>query len=243
MAHRGKVNSAVCAVVRPACHVVHVLKVSFPYSGRRCVFSKSRFLLVSPAAHTSMCTNAHPCVLFSQPATPPSLASLQAFVATGGDDGRLCLWSRRTRELLLQFSEHVKPVLAVTLDVQAPSRVHTVGADRSVFTVDLKSERRVVAHQVRMGNWMGRKGGEVSDVLLLSTQCQLVPLSSALVVCMRTSSSKHLSSRATSPSRCPRRTLVASRPCHNVWTVSRSWLRGALTAWSCFGTATWQTPQ
>ncbi len=80
----------------------------------------------------------------------PALPTAQAFVATGGEDGRLCLWSRRTRELLLQFSEHVKPVLQLTLDVQSPSRVHTVGADRSVYTVDLKSERRVVAHQVRL---------------------------------------------------------------------------------------------
>ena len=216
MAHRGKVNSAVCAVVRPACHVVHVLKCPSPTLAAA-VSSRSLAPCLSPPPYTQACAQMR---THASCFPNPQHLSLQAFVATGGDDGRLCLWSRRTRELLLQFSEHVKPVLAVTLDVQAPSRVHTVGADRSVFTVDLKSERRVVAHQVRMGNWMGRKGGEVSDVLLLSTQCQLVPLSSALVVCMRTSSSKHLSSRATvplyCPCRCPRRTLVASRPCHNV---------------------------
>ncbi len=76
-------------------------------------------------------------------------------MATGGDDGRVCVWSRRSHELLLQFSDHVKPVLQLCLDVQVSSRLHSVGADRSVFTVDLKTERRVVTHQVPCGRRAG----------------------------------------------------------------------------------------
>jgi WD40 repeat protein len=73
---------------------------------------------------------------------------LQPFIATGGDDARVCVWSRRTRELLLQFTEHVKPVLNLCLDVKSPSLLHSVGADRGVFTYDLKTEKRLVGHQM-----------------------------------------------------------------------------------------------
>ena len=53
-----------------------------------------------------------------------------AFLATGGDDSRVCVWSRRTRELLIQFVDHAKAVMEVVLDVASPSLLHSVGADR-----------------------------------------------------------------------------------------------------------------
>ncbi len=37
---------------------------------------------------------------------------------------------------------------AYRLDVRVPSQLHSVGADRSIYTFDLKQERRIVGHQV-----------------------------------------------------------------------------------------------
>lgn len=51
-----------------------------------------------------------------------------------------------TRELLLQFAEHQKGVRAVLVDVASPDLLHSVGADCTVFTYDLRKERRTVAH-------------------------------------------------------------------------------------------------
>ena len=53
---------------------------------------------------------------------------------------------RDDRELLLQFSEHQKGVRTVLVDVASPNLVHSVGADCTVLTYDLRKERRTVAH-------------------------------------------------------------------------------------------------
>lgn len=75
---------------------------------------------------------------------------------SGGDDGRVCVWSRRSRQLVLQFSEHKGPVLAVRMDILQDHLVHSVGADRSIYTYDLRQERRIVGHQVRSAPWSKR---------------------------------------------------------------------------------------
>jgi len=70
-----------------------------------------------------------------------------AFV-TGGADNKVCVWSRRTHQLMLQFTEHIKKVVAVLPDLLQPNLIHSAGADRCVFTYDLKKEKRVVGHQM-----------------------------------------------------------------------------------------------
>lgn len=67
----------------------------------------------------------------------------KSYILSGGDDGRVCVWARGTRELLLQFSEHKGPCTGAIADAGSPSLVHSVGQDRCVFTYDLRSERRV----------------------------------------------------------------------------------------------------
>lgn len=77
--------------------------------------------------------------------TPPRA---QAAVITGGADGKVAVWLRRSRECLLQFTEHLKPVVAVIPDLVAPNLIHSAGKDRCVFSYDLKEERRTVGHQM-----------------------------------------------------------------------------------------------
>eukprot|EP00904_Undaria_pinnatifida_P004386 jgi/Undpi1/13949/HiC_scaffold_9.g03600.m1 len=77
--------------------------------------------------------------------------SSASFLVTGAEDGSVSVWDLRTRELLLQFSEHQKGVRTVLVDVASPNLVHSVGADCTVLTYDLRKERRTVAHMTRAG--------------------------------------------------------------------------------------------
>ena len=72
----------------------------------------------------------------------------ELYLVSGGSDVKVCIWSRRTHQLVMQFTEHIKPVVAVLPDLTQPHLVHSAGADRCVFTYDLKKEKRVVAHQM-----------------------------------------------------------------------------------------------
>jgi hypothetical protein len=50
---------------------------------------------------------------------------------------------------MLQFTEHQRSaVTRILVDVESPNLVHSSGLDGSVFTYDLKSERRVNTHNV-----------------------------------------------------------------------------------------------
>lgn len=78
-----------------------------------------------------------------------SVEGTELCLVSGGNDNKVCVWSRRSHQLMLQFTEHIKPVVAVLPDAVNPHLLHSAGADRCVFTYDLKKEKRVVGHQVR----------------------------------------------------------------------------------------------
>ncbi|CAM9091506.1 unnamed protein product [Hapterophycus canaliculatus] len=80
-----------------------------------------------------------------------SFDSSASFLVTGAEDGSVSVWELRTRELLLRFSEHQKGVRSVLVDVASPNLVHSAGADCTLFTYDLRKERRTVAHMTRAG--------------------------------------------------------------------------------------------
>lgn len=77
-----------------------------------------------------------------------ALQSMSSFFVTGGADGRVCVWARDTHELLSQFGEHTREVLAVATDVDRAELLYTLGADRSLLRFDLRTERLVMAHRL-----------------------------------------------------------------------------------------------
>jgi WD40 repeat protein len=77
-----------------------------------------------------------------------SLAETPMYIVTGGAEGSVRVWSRTARELLIQFTEHRKPVTTVLVDRAEQHLIHSCGLDRAIFTYDLKRERRVNSHQL-----------------------------------------------------------------------------------------------
>jgi WD40 repeat protein len=80
-----------------------------------------------------------------------SLSMTSTYLVSGGADGAVRVWAMGSRELIIQFTEHRKSVTEVLVDLDDPSLIHSCSLDRNVFTYNLKSERRTVAHSVRGG--------------------------------------------------------------------------------------------
>ena len=68
------------------------------------------------------------------------------YFVSGGGDGAVRVWKLDTRELITQHSEHSKVVSKVLADNRLPNLVHSVGADCSVLTFDLKTNARKMGH-------------------------------------------------------------------------------------------------
>ena len=93
----------------------------------------------------------------AHPGAVTAIASSSSCVISGGGDGTVRVWRAGSREFLCTWSEH-KPGNAVTqllIDCESPWLVHSCGADRAIFTYNLKTERRDVIHQVRDGSFTG----------------------------------------------------------------------------------------
>ena len=58
------------------------------------------------------------------------------------------IWARLSRELLLQFVEHRKAVTQLVRDVRLDHIIHSCGADRAIYTYNIKKEQRTVVHQL-----------------------------------------------------------------------------------------------
>ena len=50
-----------------------------------------------------------------------------------------------------RYNEHAKAVVTVLVDNKSPNIIHSVGADCSVLTYDLKAARRIISHLVTNG--------------------------------------------------------------------------------------------
>jgi WD40 repeat protein len=85
-----------------------------------------------------------------------AICSTRLFYATGGLAGGVRLWSRSSKAQLFEFADHVgKPVTGLVPDVKHAHLLHSCGADRLVFTYDLKKERRMAQHAWRGGHLTG----------------------------------------------------------------------------------------
>jgi len=63
-------------------------------------------------------------------------------IASGGREGTVCVWTRKSHELVLTINEHKKPITGIIGDNIRPEWIHTTCEDRMMTTYDLKQERR-----------------------------------------------------------------------------------------------------
>lgn len=73
------------------------------------------------------------------------------YILTGGEDGIVRVWTRKTHELIIQFSGHHKDVYNVFPDLNKPNLIYSCGGDRSLNTFDIKLQKRVNIHNIKNG--------------------------------------------------------------------------------------------
>ncbi|KAJ4460800.1 putative Clathrin heavy chain [Paratrimastix pyriformis] len=70
-----------------------------------------------------------------------ALAATEALILSGGEEGTVRCWSRRTHELIAQFGDHTRPITGLQFDLTAEQVAHSCGPDHYVTSYDLKTER------------------------------------------------------------------------------------------------------
>ena len=69
------------------------------------------------------------------------------FIVTGGQDGTVRIWKLENRELVTQYNGHaMKPVTRVLVDYKCNFIIHSLGADGSVASYDIKSNKFIMNH-------------------------------------------------------------------------------------------------
>jgi len=98
-----------------------------------------------------------------------SICAARLYLATGGTRGGVRLWSRSTKSQLFEFGDHVsKPVTGLIADCGQVHLLHSCSHDKSMFTYDLKKEKRIVQHS------LGRAGGFVSMTQRLDSENEVI---------------------------------------------------------------------
>lgn len=75
------------------------------------------------------------------------VSTAPAFISAG-DDGRILVWKRDSKELVMRFEDHHGPVRELISDVRTPYIIHSIGHDRCVFSHDLEKEIKFCTHQL-----------------------------------------------------------------------------------------------
>jgi len=68
------------------------------------------------------------------------------FIVTGGNDCAVRFWHRNTRELLITFNNHRKPVQDLRIDAESPHVVHSGAEDKLVVSYDVKQSKALIQH-------------------------------------------------------------------------------------------------
>ena len=73
------------------------------------------------------------------------------YILTGGEDGIARVWTRKTHELVMQFSAHHKEVRCIMADRDNSNIIYTGGDDKNMNSFDLKLQRRTNVHTLKNG--------------------------------------------------------------------------------------------
>ncbi len=73
------------------------------------------------------------------------------YILSGGEDGIIRVWTRKTHELLIQFPAHHRDVRSLFCDIIKGNLIYSAGGDRNIACYDLKLQKRVYLHTVKNG--------------------------------------------------------------------------------------------
>ena len=77
------------------------------------------------------------------------------YILTGGEDGIVRVWTRKTHELTHQFSAHHKNTYCVFPDLNKPNLIYSSGGDRNLNIFDLKLKKKINLHSLKNGSLFG----------------------------------------------------------------------------------------
>jgi WD40 repeat protein len=77
------------------------------------------------------------------------------YIITGGEDGIIRVWTRKTHELTMQFSGHHSNTFKVFADINRPNIIHSCGKDKNLNCFDVKTQKRANIHSLKNGYLKG----------------------------------------------------------------------------------------
>ena len=77
------------------------------------------------------------------------------YILTGGEDGIIRVWTRRTHELIIQVPAHHSNVRCLFADINSPNLIYSCGDDRELICFDLKLQKRQNNQSINNGYLTG----------------------------------------------------------------------------------------
>ena len=118
------------------------------------------FDMSSPKGEVWSISNAH-----LTPVTVLSIAKSGNFLLSGAEDGAVCVWDIRCREMVVQMKQHGSTITGIAI-TEDDSVAVTSSKDKNFMSWDLHSHRRITCHTQRMG--------AINGVILAKDQVQVV---------------------------------------------------------------------
>ena len=75
----------------------------------------------------------------------------QNYILSGGDDGMVRVWTRKTHQLVMQLPAHTKAVTKILPDYKNPHLIHSCSIDKSLCSYNLKIEKKEIGHVINNG--------------------------------------------------------------------------------------------
>lgn len=97
------------------------------------------------------------------------------YILTGGEDGIVRVWTRRTHELIIQIPAHHKNVRSVFADINKPNIIYSCGEDRELNCFDLKLQKRLTTQSIPNGYLTGiaQKLDKEYEIISVGCNCNL----------------------------------------------------------------------
>lgn len=97
------------------------------------------------------------------------------YILTGGEDGIVRVWTRRTHELVMDVPAHHRGVREVFEDVNKPNLIFSCGGDRELICYDMKLQKRQNTQKINNGviSGIAQKADKEYEVISVGINCDL----------------------------------------------------------------------